>query len=73
MISEQKKELLRLYNQGLTSYKLRKWDDAVSFFQKALKIDPKDGPSAEYLKRSQAYKVTPPPADWDGVFVMTTK
>lgn len=73
MITEEKKELLRHYNMGLESYKKRKWDDAISAFEKALEIDPKDGPSDLYLKRSKKYKETPPPEDWDGVFIMTTK
>ena len=73
MLTDQKKEVLRLYNLGLNAYKLRKWDDAISIFSSALKVDPSDGPSALYLDRAQKYKQTPPPDDWDGVFVMTTK
>ena len=72
-MTEQKKEVLRLYNLGLNAYKLRKWDEAISLFSDALKVDPQDGPSKLYLDRAQNYKMTPPPDDWDGVFVMTTK
>ena len=42
-------------------------------FEKALALDPEDGPSAEYLKRSRIFKENPPPENWDGVFTMTTK
>ena len=73
MLTEQKKEVLRLYNLGLNAYKLRKWDESISLFSEALKVDPQDGPSKLYLDRAQNYKKTPPPDDWDGVFVMTTK
>lgn len=73
MISTEKKEVLRLYDQGLNAYKLRKWDVAIGFFSDALKVDPADGPSKLYLERSQNYQTTPPPDDWDGVFTMTTK
>jgi adenylate cyclase len=73
MISKEKQEVLRLYNDGLKAYKLRKWEEAISFFNSALKIDPKDGPSKVYLDRSQNYKLTPPGDEWDGVFTMTTK
>jgi hypothetical protein len=73
MISEKKKELLKIYNNGLKSYKLRKWEEAIKYFSDALKIDPLDGPSKLYLERSQNYKIKPPPDDWDGVFIMTTK
>ena len=73
MISEQKKEVLRLYNLGLNAYKLRKWDESIALFSDAIKIDPTDGPSMLYKKRAEDYKITPPGDDWDGVFTMTTK
>ncbi|MCX8122769.1 MAG: tetratricopeptide repeat protein [Spirochaetes bacterium] len=73
MITKEKEEVLRLYNAGLEAYKKRKWDEAIEFFDKALKVDPNDGPSKLYLERSKQYKLTPPPDDWDGVFTMTTK
>ncbi len=73
MITNDKIEMIRLYNLGLNSYKLKKWDDAISYFKNALKLDPSDGPSKLYLERSNNYKINPPPDDWDGVFTMTTK
>ena len=73
MITKQKEDLLKYYNQGLAAYKQKKWDEAIKAFNMALKIDPEDGPSRVYLQRSKEYKETPPPADWDGVFTMTTK
>ncbi len=73
MITKEKEEVLKYYNLGLTAYKQRKWGDAAGAFQKALEIDPKDGPSELYLNRAQQYKENPPPDDWDGVFTMTTK
>ncbi len=69
----EKKLLLEAYNQGLTAYKQKKWKEAVVNFEKALEIDPDDGPSRLYLQRSTAYLEVSPPDDWDGVFVMTTK
>lgn len=73
MITKEKEELLNYYNLGLTAYKQRKWDESIRAFEKALEIDPKDGPSTEYMKRCRDYKENPPPADWDGVYVMKTK
>ncbi len=73
MITKEKKELLRLYNLGLAAYKQRKWEEAVSFFEEALKVYPDDGPSELYLERSKKYMATPPGDSWDGVFTMTTK
>ncbi len=73
MLSKEKEEVLKHYNMGLAAYKQRKWDDAIRYFESALKIDPKDGPSEVYLERSKNFKLNPPPADWDGVYTMTTK
>lgn len=73
MISKEKEELLKYYNEGLTAYKQRRWDDAIQAFEMALNIDPDDGPSELYWERAKKFKQTPPPEDWDGVYVMTTK
>lgn len=73
MITKEKEDLLKYYNIGLAAYKQRRWDDAILAFEKALAIDPNDGPSELYLERSREYKKNPPPANWDGVFTMTTK
>lgn len=73
MITKEKKELLRLYNLGLSAYKQRNWGEAVSYFEEALKVYPADGPSEIYLERARNYMDTPPDDDWDGVFTMTTK
>ena len=73
MISEKTEKMLEFYNKGLTAYKQRKWDEAIAAFEEALKIRPEDGPSHLYLERSMAFKETPPPDDWDGVYTMTEK
>ncbi|HRX17010.1 MAG TPA: tetratricopeptide repeat protein [Spirochaetota bacterium] len=73
MVSEQKRAVLGHYNEGLSFYRNRKWDEAMAEFTKALEIDAADGPSECYLKRCREYKKNPPPPDWDGVFTMTTK
>jgi len=73
MLSVEKQELLKYYNLGLAAYKQRKWDDAIRSFEMALKLYPSDGPSELYLGRAKTFRETPPPEDWDGVYVMTEK
>ncbi len=73
MITKEIEEMLKFYNLGLAAYKQRKWDEAMRAFEKALNINPNDGPSELYLQRSRAFKENPPADNWDGVFVMTTK
>lgn len=73
MISEAKRQVLDLFAQGRKLYKLMRFDEALDFFERALRVDPADGPANEYRKRCKLYIAEPPPEDWDGVFVMTHK
>jgi hypothetical protein len=73
MITETKKKVLELFNEGRKNYKLMNFEKAKDFFSKALKVDPEDGPSKVYFARCKHYIQNPPPEDWDGVFIMKTK
>ena len=73
MITEEKRKVLELFAQGRRLYKLMQFQEAKKFFGEALKIDGKDGPSNVYYQRCAHYAQTPPPEDWDGVFVFKTK
>lgn len=73
MISEGKREVLRLFREGRKRYKLMEFEEARDFFAQALKVDPSDGPSRLYYARCKHYIEHPPPEDWDGVFVMQNK
>jgi len=73
VIDEKTKEVLDLFAEGRKRYKLMDFAEAQKFFGKALKVNPEDGPSKVYYARCKHYIENPPPEDWDGVFVMTTK
>ena len=73
MISEEKEQVLKLFAEGRRKYKLMDFRGAGKVFADALKIDPEDGPSKVYFARCKHYIDNPPPEDWDGVFVMSTK
>ncbi|HUH14079.1 MAG TPA: adenylate/guanylate cyclase domain-containing protein, partial [Longimicrobiales bacterium] len=60
-------ELVDLYERGLSAYRNRDFELAEQYFRAGLEVDPADGPSALYLERSQAYRLSPPPVDWDFV------
>lgn len=65
--------LLDRYAKGLALYQHRRWAEAAACFRTMQAEGMADGPSALYLKRSLAFMESPPPADWNGVFVATTK
>ncbi len=73
MISEDKQKVLDLYADGRKFYKLMEFEQAKECFANALKVDANDGPSKVFYVRCKHYVENPPPEDWDGVFVMTTK
>jgi hypothetical protein len=73
MITEEKARVLDLFKQGRKLYVMRKFEEAKDMFAKALQVDSEDGPSKVYYKRCKHYMDNPPPDDWDGVWVMTTK
>lgn len=73
MISEEKKRVIDLFARGRKLYKLMQFEEARKYFQQALEVDPSDGPSKVYVERCAVYIDAPPPEDWDGVFVMTSK
>ncbi len=73
MITESTQKLLDLFTRGRKHYKLMQFAEAKKYFEAALKVDPSDGPSKVYIERCDEYLKSPPPEDWDGVFVMKTK
>jgi adenylate cyclase len=66
-------EVLNLFKHGLQCYRQRKFDDAIKAFTEALRLNPKDYPPKMYIERCQLLKASPPPEDWDGVWVMKSK
>jgi len=72
-MDEKKKKVLDLFGEGRKQYKLMNFEKARDYFRQALEVDPNDGPSKVYVQRCQHYIEKPPPEDWDGVFIMTTK
>ena len=68
-----KTSVIESYNKGLSYYKERKWDDAISQFKMALMTDSNDGPSKTYVNRCNEFQKSPPPDNWDGVYVMKEK
>jgi tetratricopeptide (TPR) repeat protein len=73
MVDSKTLAMLEQYNKGLELYKMRKFEEAIEYFEKALEIIPDDGPSALYIDRCKEFMENPPAEDWDGVYVFTTK
>jgi len=72
-LSDDMYRVLELFDKGFENYLQQNWDWSINYFQQALSINEKDGPSQRYVERCLQYKENPPAAGWDGVFTMTTK
>jgi adenylate cyclase len=59
----------RLFESGLDLYRARRWEEAVSVFERVL---PDDAAEA-YLSRCRRFQAEPPPGDWDGSYALKEK
>jgi len=66
-------EVLGLFKEGLATYRAQRWDKAIKLFGEVLVLHPNDKPSKLHIERANYFKENPPPADWDGAWVLETK
>ena len=75
-------DCIELFQQGLERYYSRDWSGARERFEKSASLEPlqpgrdvgvKTNPSLVYQRIVAEMALNPPPADWDGVYVMTAK
>jgi adenylate cyclase len=71
--TEQDKDLVAQYEDALKDYFAKNFSSAMHKVQSLLQTYPNDGPSKTLLERAQHFQTNPPPADWDGAWVMTKK
>jgi adenylate cyclase len=72
-MTENQRQALEMYHEGLKLYRSRKWEEAIAYMQQAYSLDENCYVAQIYTERASLYQITPPPAEWNGVFVMTTK
>jgi adenylate cyclase len=62
----------RDFSAAVEQYRNRQFDDALATFEQIAQ-EFGDDPARLYVDRCQHFIAHPPPGDWDGVFVATTK
>ena len=67
------REVLGHFRDGVSRYRTRNWEAAITAFEEALRLNPNDRPSQLYVERCRYLKANPPAADWDGVWVLESK
>lgn len=65
-------DLLPSFEDALGKYRSRDFSGARAIFEE-LSVTRNDGPSRLYLGRCDEYLASPPPDDWDGVFIAKAK
>ena len=64
---------LRLWEQALRDYRVRRWDEAEMMLRELHRMRPGYGLYALYLERVGERRRAPPPPDWDGVTAFDEK
>jgi adenylate cyclase len=72
-LDQRQRALRDQYQVGLRLYQTRHWQTAREQFLEALRLSPEDGPSRALLARCEEYLTSPPPPDWNGAHVLTSK
>ena len=62
-----------LSEAGFNHYLKREWDAAIKRYSEILAVKPEDKTSQIFITRCEGYKITEPPAEWDGIFTMRRK
>jgi adenylate cyclase len=61
------------FHKALEAYRGQRWDEAEKLLKNLAYAAPQAKLYKLYLERVAHFRSSPPPADWDGVFVFTTK
>ena len=81
-IAPQTRECIALFEAALAKYYARDWPGAVADFRRSCELEPnqpgktpgvKNNPSLVYIGIAEQYAKSPPPENWEGVYVMTEK
>jgi adenylate cyclase len=66
-------EIAALSQKAFDLYQRRQFAEAEACYEKILKIRPDDYLAAMLMERNRGYLREPPPADWNGAYVLTSK
>ncbi|MEE8348853.1 MAG: adenylate/guanylate cyclase domain-containing protein [Acidobacteriota bacterium] len=66
-------QMVESFSHVVRAYEAREWDEAVDLVRQHLERFPDDKVASVYLNRCSEFSADPPPADWDGVYVLKSK
>ena len=62
-----------LFNEAVSLYRNKEFQEALKFFQETLRIKSSDLASKVYIERCENYMRNPPSESWNGVYESKTK
>jgi adenylate cyclase len=72
--TDAQRELVARFAEGLAHYRAMRFAEAVAIWDELVaKYEPEPSPSSIMGARARHFTSLPPPASWDGVFVLTSK
>jgi hypothetical protein len=72
-LSVKEEELWEIHDKAMASYYRRDFRSAGADFGKILELSPEDIPAKIFIERAIGFSKNAPPADWDGVEILTEK
>jgi adenylate cyclase len=66
-------DVVNHFRDGLTLYRRREWEKAISRFNEALRLNPDENLCGMYIERCILFRDEPPGDNWDGGWIMKTK
>ncbi len=72
-LNDREMEAWAFHHKALKQYYSRNFSQAVKFFNQVLMLDREDFIARMYLERCEKYLKSPPPPDWNGTEILTSK
>jgi len=72
-VTEARQAVVSQYEQALHLHWDRKWDEALQLLDQIIAMDPNENPARSLKERILFYRNTPPPPEWQGEYVRTSK
>ncbi|NBQ64675.1 MAG: CHASE2 domain-containing protein [Verrucomicrobia bacterium] len=72
-LPETKARVVAIFEAAWKLHAEKKFQEAITNFDEALKLDPHDGPSKAYRKICEGFLKNPPPDGWAGEYIQTSK
>ncbi|WP_319478250.1 adenylate/guanylate cyclase domain-containing protein [Marispirochaeta aestuarii] len=72
-LNAKQEQLLRIHHAAMARYYRQDFSGARQYFEAVLRLDPADFLASLYIERCDRYLKDPPPANWNGVEILTSK